>query len=106
MTHTGSPKQVKFGPDSMDITDIYTGNIIEKGTANHASKAYEFAHFMPFLEPVHSQQPLAREGNNIPSNSFVVSTSIAHPTISVWRLRFTVIQIQIQSLLPNWKLGI
>ena len=49
MTHTGSPKRVIFGPDSVDIIDISTGNIIAKGVANHASKAYEFSHFMPFF---------------------------------------------------------
>ena len=54
MTHTGSPKQVIFGPDSVEITDISTGSIIEKGTANHASKAYEFSHCMPSSKPVHS----------------------------------------------------
>ena len=55
MTHIGSPKRVIFGPDSMEITDISTGNIIAKGVANHASKAYEFSHIMPPSEPVHSQ---------------------------------------------------
>ena len=49
MTHTSSPKRVIFGPDSMEITDISTRNIIVKGVANHASKAYEFSHFIPFL---------------------------------------------------------
>ena len=48
MTHTGSPKGVIFGLDSMEITNISTGNIIVKGAANHASKAYEFSHFLPF----------------------------------------------------------
>ena len=70
MTHTGSPKSVIFGLESMDITYISTGNIIAKGGVNHASKGYEFSHFMPFLEPVHSQQPLAREGKKISSTSF------------------------------------
>ena len=86
MTHTGSPKQVIFGPDSMEITDISTRNIIAKGVANHASKAYEFPHFMPFSEPVHSQQPLAREGKNISSTSFAVSTNIADPTVLVYEI--------------------
>ena len=79
MIHTGSPKRVIFGPDSMDIIDISTVNIIAKGVANHASKEYEFSHFMPFLEPVHSQ----REGKNIPFPSFVISTSIAKPFVSI-----------------------
>ena len=79
MTHTGSPKQVIFGPDSVEITDISTGNIIAKGVANHASKAYEFSHFIPFSEPMHSQ----REGKNIPSPSPAVSTSIAEPVVSI-----------------------
>ena len=55
MTHTGSPKRVIFGPNSVEITYISTGNIIAKGAANHASKAYDFSHFMPFLELKQSQ---------------------------------------------------
>ena len=86
MTHTGSPKRVIFGPDSVEITDISTGNIIAKGAANHASKAYEFSHFMPFSKPVHSQQPLAREGKIISSTTFVASTSIANPVVSVYEI--------------------
>ena len=68
----------------MDITNISIGNIIAKGAANHASKAYEFSHFMPFSEPVHSQQRLAREGKNISSASFAVSTTIVNPAVSVY----------------------
>ena len=75
-----------FGPDSVEITDISTGNIIVKGVANHASKSYEFSHFMPPLEPVHSQQPLAREGKIIASTSFTASTSIADPSLSVYEI--------------------
>ena len=48
MTHTGSPKQVVFGPGSVEIPYISTGTIIAKGVANHASKAYEFSHFLPY----------------------------------------------------------
>ena len=58
-----------------------------KGAANHASKAYEFSHFIPFSEPTHSQLPLEREGKNIPSTSFVVSTSIAEPTVLVHEIK-------------------
>ena len=70
----------------MEITYISTGNIIAKGVANHSSKAYEFSHFMPFSELVHSQQPLASEGKNIPSTSFEVSTSIANPVVLVYEI--------------------
>jgi len=87
MTHTGSPKRVIFGPDSVEITDISTGSIIAKGIANHASRAYEFSHFMPPSEPVHSQQPPAREGKNIASTSFTASTSIADPSILVYDIK-------------------
>ena len=52
MTHTGPPKRVIFGPESIGITYISTRNIITKGAANHASKAYEFSHFLPFSELV------------------------------------------------------
>ena len=86
MTHTRSPKQVIFGLDSVEITDISTGNIIAKGVANHASKAYELSHFMPPSEPMHSQQPLAREGKRIPSTSFVVATCIAKPVVSFYEI--------------------
>ena len=75
-----------FGPDLVEITYISTGNIIAKGVANHASKAYEFSHFMPFSEPVHSQQPLAREGKIISSTSFAASTSMADPSLSVYEI--------------------
>ena len=86
MTHTGSPKRVIFGSDSVEIIDTSTANIIAKGATNHTSKAYDFSHFMPFLELVHSQLPLEREGKNIPSTYFVVSTSIAEPTISIYEI--------------------
>ena len=94
MTHTaspkgvifGSPKRVNFCPDSVEITDISLGNITAKGVANHASKEYAFSHFMPFSEPVHSQQPLVREGKNMSSTSFAVSTSIADPAILVYEI--------------------
>ena len=62
-----------------------TGRIIAKGTA-HASKSYEFSHFMPPSEPVDSQQPLAREGKIIASTSFIDSTSIADPSLSVYEI--------------------
>ena len=81
MTQTGSPKQVIFGHDSLEIANIFTGNTIVKGTANHASKPYEFSHFEQFSEPVHSQQPLVREGKNISSTSSTVSTSIVDPVV-------------------------
>ena len=83
MTHTGSPKQVIFGPDSVEITYISTGNIIVKGVANHASKEYDFSHFIPFLEPVHPQ----REGKKFPSPSLAISTSIAEPVVSVHEIQ-------------------
>ena len=92
MTHIGSPKRVIFGPKSVDIIDISTKNMIAKGVTNHASKAYDFSHFMPFSEPLHSQQPLAREGKKISSTSFAVSTSIVDRAISVY-----VIEIQCDS---------
>ena len=55
MTHTGSPKQVIVSPDSMDISNISTRNIIVKGVANHSSKAYIFSHILPYSSPVQYQ---------------------------------------------------
>ena len=54
MTHVGSPKRVVFDPELVEITDISTGNIIAKGVANHASKAYEFSRFLPYSYLVQS----------------------------------------------------
>ena len=84
MTHTRSPKRVILGHDSVEIINIYTQNIIAKGATNHASKEYDFSHFMPFQEPMHSQQPVAREGKNISSTYFAFSTSIADPAVSIY----------------------
>ena len=67
MNHTSSLKRVIFGLDLVEIIDISTRNIVAKGAANHASKEYEFSHFMPFSEPMHFQQPLVREGKKISS---------------------------------------
>ena len=44
------------------------------------------SHISSPSEPVHSQQPLAREGKNISSTSFAVSTSIADPAILVYEI--------------------
>ena len=71
MTHIGPPKQVLFGLDSVDISDISTRNLIEKGVANHASKVYEFSHFLLSSDPVQTQQPFERGGKNILSTPFV-----------------------------------
>ena len=61
-------------------------SIIAKGAANHSSKAYEFSHFMPPSEPVHSQQPPAREGRIIASTYFKASTSIVDPSLSFYEI--------------------
>ena len=65
MTHTGSPKQVVFGPDLVVISYISTGKIIVKGVANDASKEYEFSHFLPYSDRVQSQLPFERGGKTI-----------------------------------------
>ena len=41
---------------------------------------------MPFSEPVHSQQPIEREGIKVPSTSFVVSTGIADKAKLVYEI--------------------
>ena len=41
-----------------------------KGVANHASKAYEFSHFLPYSYPIQSQFPFERGGKNILSTPF------------------------------------
>ena len=48
MTHAGSPKQVFFSPNEVEISDIANGRVIAKGLVDHGSKFYRFSHFMPF----------------------------------------------------------
>ena len=74
MTHTGSPKQVVFGLDSVEITKISTGELVEKEIVDHASKAYIFSHFMPYTVPESPQLSFKYdEGINIPSLPIAVS---------------------------------
>ena len=54
-----------LGLDSMEISNISTGNLIVKGVANHASKEYEFSNFLPYSDLVQSQLPFEKEGKNI-----------------------------------------
>ena len=81
MTHTCSTKRFVFDLDSVEISDISTGKMITKGVGNYASKAYEFSHFLPYLDSVHSQLPFEREGNFILPNPFAydnVSISVSN----------------------------
>ena len=50
-----------FGLDSMEVLDISTRKLIVEGVANHASKQYEFSHFLPYSDLVPSQLPFERE---------------------------------------------
>ena len=52
MTHTSPPKWVVFSLELVEILDISTGKIIMKGVVNHASKEYEFSHFLPYSNPI------------------------------------------------------
>ena len=106
MTHTGSPNQVVFSPKSMEISGVSTQNIIPKGVANHASKAYEFSQFLPYSDRMQSHLPLEREGK------FVLLKPFAYDNVSdseseaedqpfmELKMKFSRIHIQIQSLLP------
>ena len=51
MTHTGSVKRVTFDSKSVEIIEKYTGRFIAKGISNHATKPYEFSHFLHVSPP-------------------------------------------------------
>ena len=82
MTYTGSPKRVVFGPYLVEISYISTRKLIAKAVSNHASKGYEFSHFLPYLDPVHSHLPFEREGKFILPKPFpydnVVSINVSY----------------------------
>ena len=46
MTHTGVPKRVSFSPDDVEITELASGKLVAKGSANHHANAYEISHFV------------------------------------------------------------
>ena len=54
----------------MEISYISTKKLIEKGVANHAFKAHEFSHFLPYSDLVQYQFPFEREGKFILPNFF------------------------------------
>ena len=70
ITHAGSPKRVVFDPNSVEISDISTGKLILKGVVNHASKAYELSHFLPYSALAQSQEPFERGAKNSLSSPF------------------------------------
>ena len=86
MTHTGSPKRVVFGPNSVEISKISNGKLIEKGVANHSFKEYEFSHFLSYSDRVQSQLPFKREGKFILPKPFsydYVSINVSYLEIEV-----------------------
>ena len=111
MTHTGSPKQVVFGHELVEISDISTRKLIVKGVANHVSKAYEFSHFLPYLDLVESQLHLNGKVNSSYLNllhmimfplMFQIQNLKQRTRLNQFmklKMKFTVIYIQIQSLL-------
>ena len=51
MTQSVSQKKVTFDPDTVEISEIFIGNLIAKGFSNHAFKKYDFSHFIPNSYP-------------------------------------------------------
>ena len=52
MTQSVSQKKVTFDPDTVEISEIFIGNLIAKGFSNHAFKKYDFSHFIPNSYPI------------------------------------------------------
>ena len=82
MTHIGSSNQVIFEPYSVEILEISTGNLVVKGIANHAFKAYEFSHFL-----THSYQ--------------ISLLTHANETIRIWHERFNHLNFKYLQQLHN-----
>ena len=76
MTHTGSPKRVVFVPIIVEISNIYNGKLIAKGVSNHASKAYEFSHFLPYSDSLQEMYPVEEEGK------YTLPKPFAHDNVS------------------------
>ena len=61
MTHMGVPKRVSFIPDDVEIIELASKRLVEKGLANHHAKAYEFSHFVVDAKPT----ALLTHGNEV-----------------------------------------
>ena len=66
-----------FGLDSVEISYISTRNFIAKGVANHASKAYDFSHFLPYSDIEPSELPFERE------DKFIVPKPFSYDNVSI-----------------------
>ena len=65
----------------MDITKISTWDLVAKVIVDHASKAYIFSHFMPYIVPTSPQLSFeADEGIKIPS--LPIADLVSIPEIS------------------------
>ena len=61
ITHTRVPKRVSFSLDDVEITELASGKLVEKGSANNHAKAYEFSHFVEDAKPT----ALLTHGNEV-----------------------------------------
>ena len=51
MTHNGSPREVVFTLNDVEISEILNHGVIAKGFVDHSSNVYKFTHFMSFSIP-------------------------------------------------------
>ena len=61
MTYTRVPKRVSFSSDDVEITELASGKLVEKGSTNHHAKAYEFSRFVEDAKPT----TLLTHGNEV-----------------------------------------
>ena len=50
MTHTATTKRETFTQNDVDISEIYTCQVVAVGFADHDSRMYKFSHFLPYLQ--------------------------------------------------------
>ena len=61
ITHTGVPKRVSFSPNDVQITELSSGKLVAKGSANHHAKSYDFSLFVEDAKPI----ALLTHGNEV-----------------------------------------
>ena len=47
MNHIGEYKRVKFTPNTVEIAEIYTNNVVALGFVDHQARMYKLSHFLP-----------------------------------------------------------
>ena len=50
MTHTGLNKRVTFTQNDVEISEVFTSQVVSVGFTDHDLRMYKFSHFFPYSQ--------------------------------------------------------